>query len=113
MFSRYVRMQLVRCSGTGPPVTDQDRVPAHSPADYAHSSKQPAQHRAAGVAWWRRGDSNPCPMPCKGIALPSELRPRMGLTRLERVTSRLSGECSNQAELQTPLHLCRALTPAQ
>jgi hypothetical protein len=50
-------------------------------------------------------------MPCKGTALPAELRPRppVGLTRLERVTSRLSGECSNQAELQTPA----PLTPAQ
>jgi hypothetical protein len=38
-------------------------------------------------------------MPCKGTALPAELRPlflRVGLTRLEQVTSRLSGECSNQ-----------------
>jgi hypothetical protein len=34
---------------------------------------------------------------------------RVGLTRLERVTSRLSGECSNQAELQTRT----PLTPAQ
>src|SRR3989344_5939297 len=25
--------------------------------------------------WWRRGDSNPLPPPCKGGALPDELRP--------------------------------------
>src|SRR5687767_5210433 len=26
--------------------------------------------------WWKRGDSNPYPPPCKGGALPVELRPR-------------------------------------
>ena len=27
-------------------------------------------------AWWRRGDSNSLPSPCKGDALPTELRPQ-------------------------------------
>ena len=29
------------------------------------------------VVWWSRGDSNPRPPPCKGGALPVELRPQM------------------------------------
>ena len=28
------------------------------------------------VLWWRRGDSNPRPLPCEGSALPAELRPQ-------------------------------------
>ena len=28
------------------------------------------------VQWWRRGDSNPRPLPCEGSALPAELRPQ-------------------------------------
>ena len=28
------------------------------------------------ISWWRRWDSNPLPPPCKGGALPDELRPR-------------------------------------
>ena len=31
------------------------------------------------MSWWRRRDSNPQPPPCKGGALPLELRPRVGL----------------------------------
>ena len=31
---------------------------------------------SAGEEWWSRGDSNPLPPPCKGGALPGELRPR-------------------------------------
>ena len=27
------------------------------------------------LKWWRIGDSNPWPMPCEGIALPTELTP--------------------------------------
>lgn len=27
--------------------------------------------------WWSRGDSNPLPPPCKGGALPVELRPQV------------------------------------
>ena len=33
----------------------------------------------AGQAWWRRRESNPQPPPCKGGALPIELRPLSGI----------------------------------
>ena len=37
---------------------------------------------AAGQRWWRRRDLNPQPPPCKGGALPVELRPRGAATRV-------------------------------
>ena len=64
--------------------------------------------------WWRWGESNSWPPACKAGALPAELHPHgaffkafsivfsfswknvVGLTRLELVTSRLSGVRSNQ-----------------
>jgi hypothetical protein len=47
--------------------------------------------------WWSRGGSNPEPPPCKGGALPVELRPRpVGAPGLEPGTSALSGPRSNQ-----------------
>src|SRR5205823_624003 len=33
-------------------------------------------HPSACVVWWRCGDSNPGPPPCKGGALPVELHPQ-------------------------------------
>src|SRR5277367_1731069 len=56
---------------------------------------------------WRRRGSNPQPLPCKGSALPIELRPRIagkllaagklvGARRFELRTSSLSGTRSNQ-----------------
>ena len=48
---------------------------------------------------WRRADSNRWPPACKAGALPAELRPlfrKMGLSGVEPLTSRLSGERSNQ-----------------
>ena len=54
---------------------------------------------APGYFLWRRRGSNPQPLPCKGSALPIELRPRapkVGGTRFELVTSSLSATRSNQ-----------------
>ena len=47
--------------------------------------------------WWRRTGSNRRPDACKATALPAELRPliMVGLGRLERPTSPLSGVRSN------------------
>ena len=47
--------------------------------------------------WWRRTGSNRRPDACKATALPAELRPLIlvGLGRLERPTSPLSGVRSN------------------
>ena len=47
---------------------------------------------------WRRADSNRWPPACKAGALPIELRPhkKMGLSGIEPLTSRLSGERSNR-----------------
>jgi hypothetical protein len=47
---------------------------------------------------WRRRGSNPQPLPCKGSALPIELRPRLpvGGRRVELLTSSLSATRSNQ-----------------
>ena len=50
------------------------------------------------AAPWSRGDSNPGPPPCKGGALPAELRPRprsVGAPGLEPGTSALSGPRSH------------------
>jgi hypothetical protein len=46
----------------------------------ARGDSRPSRNRiSAGQAvWWRRRDSNPQPLPCKGSALPVELRPRIG-----------------------------------
>ena len=38
---------------------------------YSTPPPRPRQH------WWRWGDSNPQPTPCKGVALPPELHPRV------------------------------------
>ena len=51
--------------------------------------------------WWSRGDSNPRLPPCKGGALPAELRPHrlygvVGDGGLEPPTSVLSGPRSNR-----------------
>nr|ADI17969.1 hypothetical protein [uncultured Chloroflexi bacterium HF0200_09I09] len=37
--------------------------------------------RRGRVIWWSRGDSNPRLPPCKGGALPAELRPHLVLDR--------------------------------
>src|SRR5262249_39640788 len=42
-------------------------------------------------AWWRRGDSNPRPPPCKGGALPTEPRPPGRVTRDARRVTRRTG----------------------
>ena len=57
---------------------------------------------------WRRWDSNSRPPPCKGGALPAELRPRVtvlkvGPGRLELPTSRLSGVRSSQLSYEPDL----------
>jgi hypothetical protein len=63
-----------------------------------------SRHCCRCGCWWSRGDSNPRHPPCKGGALPAELRPRR-LSRHPRVvghpgfepgTSVLSGLRSNQ-----------------
>ncbi len=48
--------------------------------------------------WWRYGDSNPRPIRCERIALPTVLYPRIvvGTTGLEPVTSCMSSKRSNQ-----------------
>lgn len=50
----------------------------------------------AGVSLWRRPGSNRQPLPCKGSALPIELRPQMGVLGFEPRTSSLSAMRSNQ-----------------
>lgn len=42
--------------------------------------------------WWSRGDSNPLPPPCKGGALPGELRP-LGPPRGEAWERSVRGAC--------------------
>ena len=63
------------------------------------------------MQWWRRTDSNRRPPGCKPGALPTELRPRygispiggmVGLGRLELPTPRLSSVCSNQLSYRPP-----------
>jgi hypothetical protein len=51
----------------------------------------------AGAGWWRQTGSNRRPHACKARALPAELCPltMVGLGRLERPTSPLSGVRSN------------------
>ena len=71
---------------------------------------EPAGSRQERDSWWSRGGSNPRPPPCKGGALPIELRPRrsgwpclavqglawlVGHPGLEPGTSVLSGLRSN------------------
>ena len=36
--------------------------------------------------WWSRGDSNPRPPPCKGGALPAELRPHLACCQLSAIS---------------------------
>ena len=49
------------------------------------------------ISPWSRGESNPGPPPCKGGALPAELRPHsVGAPGFEPGTSALSGPRSNQ-----------------
>ena len=50
---------------------------AHTPSTVPRQEKGP-DARASGPeqSWWRRGDSNPRPLPCEGSALPAELRPQ-------------------------------------
>ena len=50
-------------AGGALPVAQKNRTP---------SAEGVRQH----VLWWRRGDSNPRPLPCEGSALPAELRPQ-------------------------------------
>ena len=53
----------------------------------------------AASRWWRQPDSNRRHPACKAGTLPTELYPRgdmVGLTRVELVTSSLSGTRSNQ-----------------
>ena len=59
--------------------------------------RQGAHHSASHKKWWRRTGSNRRPDACKATALPAELRPliMVGLGRLERPTSPLSGVRSN------------------
>ena len=60
----------------------------------------PLRCQGAQVGRWSRGGSNPEPPPCKGGALPVELRPQplgpVGAPGLEPGTSALSGPRSNQ-----------------
>ena len=44
-------------------------------ASSARTVLGPAKHCHCRQCWWSRGDSNPRPPPCKGGALPAELRP--------------------------------------
>ena len=55
--------QSRRFSAGGPSRRTKNRTP---------SAEGVRQH----VLWWRRGDSNPRPLPCEGSALPAELRPQ-------------------------------------
>ena len=71
----------------------RSRCSAHARANPHLSVRMPRQPKA----WWRRTGSNRRPDACKATALPAELRPLIlvGLGRLERPTSPLSGVRSN------------------
>ena len=59
----------------------QSRAPTALPRRrLARQNKKPGTPASKGARqthlWWRRGDSNPRPLPCEGSALPAELRPQ-------------------------------------
>ena len=93
MFSRFFsRMQLLRCSGTSPG-KGQPFLAALSPS-HSHGDEGT---RTPGFLLAKQALSQLSYVPASQV----------GLTRLEQVTSRLSGECSNQlsyrpAPLTTP-----------
>ncbi len=88
------------------------------PARPAGWSRRPCCDRPFGCqgAWqWSRGGSNPEPPPCKGGALPVELRPRprwpVGAPGLEPGTSALSGPRSNQLSYAPAAFPCLVASP--
>jgi hypothetical protein len=86
MFSRTI--SLVRQSA---------RLRSSSYAGHASIAMPAAPRIAKGEAWWSQTGSNRRPHACKARALPAELCPQtmVGLGRLERPTSPLSGVRSN------------------
>ena len=79
--------------------------------------KEPRDRLAS--CWWRWPGSNRRPTACKAVALPAELHPPppgaarrlVGLTRLELVTSRLSGARSNHLSYRPAQSLRRSPPP--
>ena len=73
------------------------------------------QFSCQGAWQWSRGGSNPEPPPCKGGALPVELRPRprwpVGAPGLEPGTSALSGPRSNQLSYAPAAFPCLVASP--
>ncbi len=66
--------------------------------EQSHTTKKGEGKSLPPSSWWRYGDSNPRPIRCERIALPTVLYPRMlvGTTGLEPVTSCMSSKRSNQ-----------------
>jgi hypothetical protein len=55
------------------------RRSGHRSGACSHRETMPSHEYLAPQSWWRRQDSNLRPSPCKGDALPVELRPRVGV----------------------------------
>ena len=72
-------------------------TPWSSPLAVVAPQGAPDGARIGGAGWWRQTGSNRRPHACKARALPAELCPltMVGLGRLERPTSPLSGVRSN------------------
>ena len=92
------------CSGwerVGPPRSD------HQPKATIPAAPQGAMRGV--MRWWSRGDSNPWPPPCKGGALPAELRPPEPASSLPRGARQWAG-ASASGPVRTSHLLVEGLT---